>query len=243
MKVNVEVAQSCLTLCNPVDYTVHGILQARILEWVAFPLSGGSSQPRDRTQVSRIAGRFLTSWAPGEACINTINYCEKDTLCLTETFKWIIVQERIRGSPVRRNVWQNVQVGYSVWPQISRVAKLDYLVCVQVNFKFWFYSNGLLANLETLPNGNHPFGWHTGASQVIFLTTRLEMQMLQMQMDRLGHKVSPVCKVRWYWNWRKQFYTLLTCDCFPPRHFQNADSDGRREGIRLPKGASTQPRR
>ena len=33
-----------------------------------------------------------------------------------------------------------------------------------------------------------------------FLTTRLEMQMLQMQMDRLGHKVSPVCKVRWYWN-------------------------------------------
>ena len=88
MKVKVEVAQSCLTLCNPVDYTVHGILQARILEWVAFPFSGGSSQPRDRTQVSRIAGRFFTSWATGEACINTINYCEKDTLCLTETFKW-----------------------------------------------------------------------------------------------------------------------------------------------------------
>ena len=57
----VKVAQSCQTLCNPMNYTVHGILQARILEWVAFPFSRGSSQPRDRTQVSHIAGRFFTS--------------------------------------------------------------------------------------------------------------------------------------------------------------------------------------
>ena len=57
----VKVAQSCLTLCDRIDYTVCGILQARILEWVAFPFSRGSSQPRDRTQVFRIAGRFFTS--------------------------------------------------------------------------------------------------------------------------------------------------------------------------------------
>ena len=44
-----------------------GILQARILEWVAFPFSRGSSQPRDQTQVSHIAGRFLTSQATREA--------------------------------------------------------------------------------------------------------------------------------------------------------------------------------
>ena len=50
------------TLCDPMAYTVHGIFQARILEWVAMPSSRGSSQPRDQTQVSRIAGRFLTSW-------------------------------------------------------------------------------------------------------------------------------------------------------------------------------------
>ena len=56
----VQVAQSCPTLCDPIDSTVHGILQARILEWVAFPFSRGSSQPRDRTQVSRIAGGFFT---------------------------------------------------------------------------------------------------------------------------------------------------------------------------------------
>ena len=46
---------------------IHGILQARILKWVAFPFSKVSSQPRDRTQVSRIAGRFFTSWATREA--------------------------------------------------------------------------------------------------------------------------------------------------------------------------------
>ena len=50
-----KVAQSCPTLCDPMDYTAYGILQARILEWVAFPFSRGSSQPRDRTQVFHIA--------------------------------------------------------------------------------------------------------------------------------------------------------------------------------------------
>ena len=57
----VKVAQYCLTLCDPMDYTVHGILQARILEWVAIPFSRGSSQPRDRTQVSCNAGGFFTN--------------------------------------------------------------------------------------------------------------------------------------------------------------------------------------
>ena len=46
---------------------VHGILQARILEWIAVPFSREPSQPRDWTQVSCIAGRFLTCWANGEA--------------------------------------------------------------------------------------------------------------------------------------------------------------------------------
>ena len=63
----VKVAQSCPTLCDSMDYRVHGILQATILEWVAFSFSRGSSQPRDRTQVSHIAGGFFTSWATKEA--------------------------------------------------------------------------------------------------------------------------------------------------------------------------------
>ena len=61
-----KVTQPCSTLYDPMGYTVHGILQARILEWVAFPLSRGSSQPRDRTQVFCIASGFFTSWATGK---------------------------------------------------------------------------------------------------------------------------------------------------------------------------------
>ena len=52
--LKVKGTQLCLTLCDPMDYTVHGILQARILEWVAFPFSRGSSQTRDQTQVSQV---------------------------------------------------------------------------------------------------------------------------------------------------------------------------------------------
>ena len=65
MCVCVLVAQSCPTLCDPLDCSppgpsVHGILQARILEWVAIPFSRRSSQPRDQTLVSGIVGRFFT---------------------------------------------------------------------------------------------------------------------------------------------------------------------------------------
>ena len=88
MTLLVKVTQSCPVLCNPRDYTVHGILQARILEWAAFPFSRGSSQPRDQTQVSHIAGRFFTSWATKrihlamqethELCIQSLG--QEDTL-------------------------------------------------------------------------------------------------------------------------------------------------------------------
>ena len=63
-----EVTQSCPTLCNPMDcslpgFSVHGIFQARILEWVAISFSRRSFQPRDWTQVSHIVGRCFTIWA------------------------------------------------------------------------------------------------------------------------------------------------------------------------------------
>ena len=59
--IGVKVAQSCPTLCDPMDYTDHGVLQSRTLERAAVPFSRGSSQPRDRTQISHVAGRFFTS--------------------------------------------------------------------------------------------------------------------------------------------------------------------------------------
>ena len=70
--MKVLVTHSCLTLCHPMDCSlpgssVHGIFQARILEWVAIPFSRGSCQPRDWTWVSQIAGGFLTIWATREA--------------------------------------------------------------------------------------------------------------------------------------------------------------------------------
>ena len=67
LKLKVNIPKSYLTLCDPMDYTVHGILQARILEWVDFPFSRGSPQPRDQTQVSHVSGRFFASWATKEA--------------------------------------------------------------------------------------------------------------------------------------------------------------------------------
>ena len=74
-KVKVLVAQSCLTLCNPMDCSppgssVHGILQARMLEWVAMPFSRGSSWHRGRIWVSCVAGRLFTIWAP--SCIHSL---------------------------------------------------------------------------------------------------------------------------------------------------------------------------
>ena len=74
-EVNVLVAQLCLTLCDPMDCSpsgssIHGIFQARILEWVVISFSRGSSQPRDWTQVSCIASRFFTVWATGNLLCN-----------------------------------------------------------------------------------------------------------------------------------------------------------------------------
>ena len=72
-------SESCSVVSNslwPTDCRVHGILQARILQWVAFPSSRGSSQPWDQTQVSHIAGEFFTSWR-----VNSFSYYSPPHLC------------------------------------------------------------------------------------------------------------------------------------------------------------------
>ena len=81
-------AQSCLTLCDLMDCSppgssVYGILQARILEWVAISFSRGSSQPRDWTQVSCIAGRCFNLWATREAHV-------KHSMVLKWRHNWIV---------------------------------------------------------------------------------------------------------------------------------------------------------
>ena len=79
LKVKLLVAQSYPTLCNPMDCnlpgsSLHGILQASILEWVVISFSRGSSWPRGRTQISCIAGRFFTIWETREAPIDYVSH-------------------------------------------------------------------------------------------------------------------------------------------------------------------------
>ena len=76
--VDARSLQSCPTLCNPMDCSppgssVHGILQARILDWVAMPSSRGSFWPEDWTCISCIAGRFFTHWATWEVEIISLD--------------------------------------------------------------------------------------------------------------------------------------------------------------------------
>ena len=108
--VKVLVAQSLPTLCGPMDYVapgspVHGIFQARILEWVALPFSRGSSQPRDRTWVSSTAGRYFTVWATKVNIIpkswkllridyNYINISITDSMDMSLSKLWEIVKDR-----------------------------------------------------------------------------------------------------------------------------------------------------
>ena len=80
-----EVAQSCPSLCDPMDCSppgssVHGILQARILEWVAISFSRRTSWPRDRTQVSCIAGWHFTVWATREHSLKSLTKMPKNVL-------------------------------------------------------------------------------------------------------------------------------------------------------------------
>ena len=96
----VKVTQLCPTLWDAMDYTVHGFLQARRLEWLAFPFPRGSSQPRDWTQIFHIAGRFFTSWATREAQhrsviiykanITNLKQKKDSTMIIVETFNTLL---------------------------------------------------------------------------------------------------------------------------------------------------------
>ena len=122
----VKVTQSsCLTLWDLMGFTVHGILQARILEWIAFPFSRGSSQLRDRTQVSCIAGRFFTSRTTGKPS----NTGMGSLSLLQRTFptqelnwgllycRWILYQLSQKGSP---RILEWVAYPFSRGPSRSR---------------------------------------------------------------------------------------------------------------------------
>jgi len=116
----VKVTQLCLTTCDPMVYTVHGILQAKILEWVTFLFSRGSSQPRDRTEVSHIAGRFFLPAEPPGKPQNTrvSSLFLLQSIFLTQESNWGLLhyrqihQLRYQGSPRGQEVYPYKAVFY-----------------------------------------------------------------------------------------------------------------------------------
>ena len=122
--------------------SVHGILQTRILEWIAIPFSRGSSRPRDWTQVSFIVGRFFTIWATREAPFNiyslrntaVVNYYRA---CWVEGMgdgsEWWIKVERKRMS----TMWEIVSILYFTEPlQDHCEAKITVFMSVRRKLKF-----------------------------------------------------------------------------------------------------------
>ena len=107
-----EVTQSYPTLCDPMDCSppgssIHWILQARILEWVAISFSRGSSQPRDRTQVSRIAGVGFNLWATREAIQTfSVQFSSVAQTCLTLCDP---MNHSTPGLPVHHQLWEFTQ--------------------------------------------------------------------------------------------------------------------------------------
>ena len=112
LKVEVLVAQSCPTLCDPMEcsppgFSVHGILQVRVLEWITIPFSRGSSWPRNWTWVSHIADRFFTFWATRELRnIGVGSLSLLQGIFLTQESNWgllhyrqILYQLSYQGSP------------------------------------------------------------------------------------------------------------------------------------------------
>ena len=101
VKVKMKVTQSCSTLCDPMDYTVHGILQARMLEWVAYPFSSISSQPRNGIGFSRIAGGFFTDWG------QTVSkfYINVLYLVASHFYVRVMVAQRLKRLPAMQETW------------------------------------------------------------------------------------------------------------------------------------------
>ena len=124
-----EVTQPCPTLCDPMDcslpvFSVHGILQARILEWVTISFSRGSFQLRDRTRVSCIGGRHFNLWATREAPFLRV--------VASNLFRILINLFSKMGLLTRQNMWT---LDYSC-THLNTLC----LLCM-VEYVFWKYFN------------------------------------------------------------------------------------------------------
>ena len=142
-----EVAQLCLTLCNPMDYSlpgssVHGISQARILEWVALSFSRGSSQPRDWTQVTRIAGRRFTVWATRETIYQMLDTLRRITTIL-QTLGMVLLgsvclflQKQV-GIILTSKCFCNIK-----WKNICKEPSMMHVVLMKTSWRYYPHFTG-----------------------------------------------------------------------------------------------------
>ena len=148
------VTQSCLTLCNPWPVARQaplsmGILQARILEWVAMSSSRGSYQPWDRTQVSHIAGGFFTDWVTRKAQVGSLSLLQGIVLIQESNqgllhFRWLLYPTELPGkSPFIRQVTLEQMVLF-LWASIS------------LSVKWWLIGKMYIINVKCLVvSGTH----------------------------------------------------------------------------------------
>ena len=121
LKLKVKITQSCLTLCDPMGYIFHRILQARMLEWVAYPFSRGSSWPRNWTRIFCIAGRFFTNWAIREAWYMYIFFIHSSVIGHLGYFHGLaIVNSVAMKTGVHDSFWIIILSGYMLKSGISR---------------------------------------------------------------------------------------------------------------------------
>ena len=107
--MSVKLVQSCPTLCDPMGYTVHGFLHARILEWVAVSFPRGSSQPKDRTQVSHRADRFFTSEPPGKPVTYFICFSFPYIIPWLWCFQYIFIEDMTSVDNLRDD-WKATEI-------------------------------------------------------------------------------------------------------------------------------------
>ena len=144
-----QVAQSCPTLCNPMGCSlpgssVHGIFQARVLEWVAISFSRASSWPRNRTQVSRIAGTFFNSWATREAH-STAAAAKSLQSCPTLRDPW-------DGSPPGSPIHGILQTRTLKWVAISFSNAWKWKVKVKSLSRVWLLATPWTATYQAPPS-------------------------------------------------------------------------------------------
>ena len=122
LSLKVKVIQSCPTLCDPMDYAVHGIPQARILEWVAFPFPREFSQPRDWIGVSYFAGGFFTNWAIREA----------PSVIILNLFTYLLFLSKCLSKFLSKSVFWVHRVSASMVPSILGPSSTSPLSCLVI---------------------------------------------------------------------------------------------------------------